>query len=95
YTIIVVPLLLETGSYLGMIQRVLVVDCSECTQIARATARPRMDEKTVRAIMATQLSRGERLAQADEVIVNDADLPHLERQVDAVHRKYLALANSG
>jgi dephospho-CoA kinase len=95
YTIIVVPLLLETGSYLGMIQRVLVVDCSECTQIARATARPRMDEKTVRAIMATQLSREERLAQADEVIVNDADLPHLERQVDAVHRKYLALANSG
>jgi dephospho-CoA kinase len=95
YTIIVVPLLLETGSYRGMIQRVLVVDCSECAQIARTTARPGMDEKTVRAIMATQLSREERWAQADDVIVNDADLPHLEREVDALHRKYLALANSG
>jgi dephospho-CoA kinase len=94
YTIIVVPLLLEAGSYRRMIQRVLVVDCSECTQIARAIARPGMDEKTARAIMATQLSREERLAQADDVIVNDADLPHLERQVDAMHGKYLALANS-
>jgi dephospho-CoA kinase len=95
YAIIVVPLLLETGSYRGMIQRVLVVDCTECAQIARATARAGMDEKTVRAIMATQLSREERLAQADEVIVNDTDLSHLEQQVDAVHRKYLALSNSG
>lgn len=94
YTIIVVPLLLETGSYRRMIQRVLVVDCSECAQIARATARPSMDEKTVRAILATQLSREERLAQADDIIVNDADLSHLARQVDAVHQKYLVLANS-
>ena len=93
YTIIVVPLLLETGSYHRMIQRVLVVDCSECAQVARATARPGMDEKAVRAIMAAQLSREERLAQADEIISNDADLPHLERQVEAMHRKYLALAN--
>lgn len=94
YTIIVVPLLLETRSYLGIIQRVLVVDCSECAQIARAAARPGMDEKTVRAIMATQLSREERLAQADDVVVNDADLSHLEREVDAMHGKYLVLANS-
>jgi dephospho-CoA kinase len=94
YAIIVVPLLLETGGYRGMIQRVLVVDCTECAQIARATARAGMDEKTVRAIMATQLSREERLAQADEVIVNDTDLSHLEQQVNAVHRKYLALSNS-
>jgi dephospho-CoA kinase len=77
-----------------MIERVLVVDCTECAQIARATARAGMDEKTVRAIMATQLSREERLAQADEVIVNDTDLSHLEQQVNAVHRKYLALSNS-
>lgn len=92
YAIIVVPLLLETGSYHGMIRRVLVVDCSECAQITRATARAGMDEKTVRAIMATQMSRQERLAQADDVIFNDADLSQLERQVDAMHRKYLALA---
>jgi len=92
YAIIVVPLLLETGSYHGMIGRVLVVDCSECAQISRATARAGLDEKTVRAIMATQMSRQERLERADDVIFNDADLSQLERQVDAMHRKYLALA---
>jgi dephospho-CoA kinase len=92
YAIIVVPLLLETGSYHGMIRRVLVVDCSECAQISRATARAGLDEKTVRAIMATQMSRQERLERADDVIFNDADLSQLERQVDAMHRKYLALA---
>lgn len=92
YVIIVVPLLLETGSYRGMISRVLVVDCSECAQVARATARPGMDQKTVRAIMASQLSRQERLARADDVIFNDADLSQLERQVDAIHQKYLVLA---
>jgi dephospho-CoA kinase len=92
YAIIVVPLLLETGSYRGMIRRVLVVDCGECAQIARATARPGMDQKTVRAIMATQMSRQERLARADDVIFNDADLSQLERQVDVMHRKYLGLS---
>jgi dephospho-CoA kinase len=95
YAIIVVPLLLETCSYRSMIQRVLVVDCSESAQIMRATARGGMDERTVRAIMALQLSREERVAQADDVILNDRDLPHLERQIDALHQKYLALANTG
>lgn len=42
--------------------------------------------------MATQMSRQERLERADDVIFNDADLSQLERQVDAMHRKYLALA---
>jgi dephospho-CoA kinase len=51
-----------------------------------------MDQKTVRAIMATQMSRQERLARADDVILNDADLSQLERQVDVMHRKYLVLS---
>lgn len=93
YGIVVVPLLLETGQYRDMIQRVLVVDSSEHDQIARAIARPGLDEQTVRAIMATQLSREERLQKADDVILNSADMPHLERQVSALHRKYIALAN--
>jgi dephospho-CoA kinase len=43
--------------------------------------------------MSAQLSRKERLKQADDVIINDVDMAHLERQVNALHRKYLALAN--
>ncbi|SEO82439.1 dephospho-CoA kinase [Nitrosovibrio sp. Nv6] len=93
YGIVVVPLLLETGQYRELIHRILLVDCDECDQIARATARTGLDESTVRAIMATQLSREERLQQADDVITNDADLPHLARQVGVLHEKYLALAS--
>lgn len=93
YVIVVVPLLLETGGYHEIIQRVVVVDCSERAQIARATARAGLDVQTMRAIMAAQLPRNERLRQADDVIVNDADLPNLERQVEALHRKYLVLAS--
>ena len=93
YIIVAVPLLLETDGYHEIIHRVLVVDCSERDQIARATARAGLDEQTVRVIMAAQLPRNERLRQADDVIVNDADLPNLERQVEALHRKYLVLAS--
>ena len=93
YGMIVVPLLLEVGTYRELIQRILVVDCNEHDQIARAATRARLDEHTVHAIMSTQLSREERLQQADDVIINDADMAHLERQANALHRKYLALAN--
>lgn len=92
YAMIVVPLLLETGGYREIIQRILVVDCNEQNQIARAMARTGLDEQTARAIMATQLSREARLLRADDVISNDADISHLQQQVDALHRKYLALA---
>jgi dephospho-CoA kinase len=51
-----------------------------------------MHEQAVRAIMAAQVSRDERLRQADDVIVNEAGLPSLERQVRALHRKYMRLA---
>ena len=93
YGIVVVPLLLETGGYREMIQRILVVDCNEHDQIARAMARTGMDEQTVHAIMASQLSRQERLRRADDVIANDADMLHLRQQVEALHKKYLALAS--
>lgn len=95
YGMIVVPLLLETGGYQEMIHRILVVDCNEHDQIARAIARTGLDEQTVRAIMATQLSRNERLQQADDVIANDGDMGHLQKQVNILHRKYLALAGNG
>lgn len=93
YGIIVVPLLLETGGYREMIERILVVDCSEQDQIARAMARTGLDEQTTHAIIATQLSRQERLRRADDVIANDGDMSHLRQQVDMLHKKYLALAN--
>src|SRR6185437_1859425 len=93
YGMIVVPLLLETSGYSKIVRRVLVVDSTENAQLARTMARAGVDEQTVRSIMSAQLSRAERLQQADDVIVNDFDMSHLKRQVDALHNKYLALAN--
>ena len=92
YAIVVVPLLLETGSYRDMIKRILVVDCSEYTQVARAMARSGLDEQTICAIMTAQVSRHERLQKADDVIVNDGDLQDLQRQVEVLHGKYLELS---
>jgi len=94
YVIVVVPLLLETGAYRELVQRVLVVDCSEAEQIKRAMRRSGLEESDVRAILAVQLSRAERLERADDVIDNSGGLETMRRQVDAMHAKYLALAQS-
>jgi len=93
YIIIVVPLLLETGSCCESITRILVIDCTEECQITRTILRSGLSEQEVRAIMATQKSRQERLNQADDVIVNNADISHLQRQVKIQHNKYLSLLN--
>lgn len=95
YVIMVVPLLLETDDYRKMVQRILVVDCDEQKQIVRAMARSGLSAHEVRAIMATQIARQQRLQQADDVIANDSDLAHLQQQVEALHQKYLALADEG
>lgn len=92
YALVVVPLLVETGAYGGRIDRLLVVDCAEETQIARTMARSRLTRDEVLAIMGTQVPRAVRLAAADDVIVNDGDLGELRRQVQMLHEKYLALA---
>ena len=94
YVLLVVPLLLETGGYRDLLQRVLVVDCSENVQVARTKARSGLGEDEVRAIMRAQLTRDERLKRADDVIVNDNSIEVLRWQVEALHRKYLALARS-
>jgi dephospho-CoA kinase len=92
YVLLVVPLLLETGAYRELVQRVLVVDCSEATQIARTMARSGLTESEVRAIMNAQLPRAQRVALADDVITNEGDRAALRDQVRALHERYLALA---
>ncbi len=92
YQLLVIPLLFEIPGYQELVQRTLVVDCAEATQLGRAMRRSGLDEATVRAIMATQISRAERLQRADEVIHNDSDLDHLQRQVKPLHQRYLTLS---
>ena len=86
---LVIPLLFERSGFLDMVQRTLVVDCEEATQVKRAMQRKDLDEQTVRAIMATQISRTERLSRADQVIYNNSDLESLQKQVAHLHQLYL------
>jgi dephospho-CoA kinase len=92
YVILVVPLLLETGAYSDLIKRVLVVDCDEAQQISRTARRSGLSAAEVRAVMAAQIAGPARLAAADDVLRNDADLERLRRDAEALHAKYLALA---
>ena len=92
YVLVVVPLLLETGAYRDLVQRVLVVDCGEEQQLARATRRSRLPAEEVRAIMTAQLPRVERLKHADDVLDNDGSIDQLRQQVSKLHAKYLELA---
>ena len=92
YAVLVVPLLFETGELRDRVQQVLVVDCDERQQIIRAMSRSRLSEAEVRAIMSAQLSRAARLKLADDVLSNDSSFAHLQQQVEALHRKYLKLA---
>ena len=89
YQIIVVPLLVESPMRQFM-DRVLVVDCDEETQVSRLLSRDSENEDQAHRILAAQASRADRLSIADDVISNDGDLETTRQQVDALHEKYLS-----
>lgn len=92
YAILAVPLLVESGQWQTRCDRVLVVDCPEAVQIERVGRRSGLSADEVRAIMAAQASREQRLAVADDIVRNDGARTNLYRQVAALHLKYLELA---
>lgn len=91
YALLVSPLLLEAKQD-TLSNRVVVVDVEEATQLTRTMSRDANSEPQVRAIMAAQIGRAERLARAQDVIRNEGSLEDLQRQVDALHERYLQLA---
>lgn len=95
YVMAVVPLLVESGTWKTRVERVLTVDCSVETQIARVMRRNGFTREQVLAIIARQATREARLAAADDVVVNDnATLESLAHDVDALHQTYLRLAQA-
>ena len=94
YILVVVPLLPESRTFRQLTQRVLVVDCDENTQVARVIGRNLLTDKEVRAIIARQTPRAERLLLADDVIHNDAGLDSLAGQVAVLHERYAKTQNS-
>lgn len=95
YMLLLVPLLVETGGYRDLVQRVLVIDCDEQLQVQRAMQRSGLTEREVRAVMQAQATRGERLAAADDLIRNDGTLEELEKQVDALDARYRTMGTPG
>ncbi len=92
YALIVVPLLVETGAYAEILDRVLVVDCPEDMQIARVMARNDLTRAEVEAILAAQAGRAVRLAAADDVIDNAGSSEKLRDRVHALHAQYMTQA---
>lgn len=86
YTLVVVPLLFESGRYRDWLNGAIVVDCPEEQQIARTLQRSALDESTVRSIMSQQMDRTSRLQLADEIILNNSGLPQLQARVEELHK---------
>ena len=88
YVLLVSPLLLETDQH-ELVDRIIVIDVPEETQIERTMARDTNTREQVERIIAAQMSREDRLARADEVIDNDRPLDEVTRQVRELHERLL------
>ncbi len=90
YLLIVVPLLTQS-SLKDHVDRILVVDCSEETQLERLTRRDAETRAQAKRMLAAQASRDERLAIADDIVHNDGDIDSTRTQVSALHDLYCEL----
>lgn len=93
YCIIAVPLLLETQMQ-SLVDHILVIDCPMEIQINRVKLRDSLNDEQVMAIINSQVSRTERLRQADSVIDNTQNMTYLSQQVDKLHQKFLKQVKS-
>jgi dephospho-CoA kinase len=88
YVILVVPLLFETSTYRSTIDRSLLVDCSVERQIERVQARNGLKNAEIEAIIANQLPRKARIELANDIILNESSLAHLQSSVSSLHQRY-------
>lgn len=92
YCIAVVPLLAESSGARALVDRVLVVDCSEQLQSTRLMSRDGENEAGARAMLAAQTDRTRRLAAGDDILVNEDGLAQLQAAVQQLHAFYLEIA---
>jgi dephospho-CoA kinase len=91
YLVFVVPLLIESGSWIKLIDYLVVVDCPEETQIQRVMHRNNMTRSDVENVLKAQTSRNTRLAAANAVIENEGSLDELKSEVLNLHQKLLKI----
>jgi dephospho-CoA kinase len=92
YLVLSIPLLVESGTARGRVDRILVVDADESQQIQRLMSRDSVSAEQARSILAAQASREDRLKAADDILVNSGSVPELRQAVDRLHVRYLELA---
>ncbi|MGN2244806.1 dephospho-CoA kinase [Frateuria sp. GZRR33] len=92
YCLLAIPLLAENIAHYRWIDRILLVDVPEAVQLERLIARDGIDRSLAERMLAQQASRSERLKLADDVIDNSSSEVALDAHVQALHRRYLALA---
>lgn len=93
YCIVSIPLLFETGMR-HFVDRVLVIDCPEDLQITRVKQRDNLTEARIKSIIASQVSREFRLANADDVLDNSTNSNGLAEQVETLHNFYYSTGAS-
>jgi dephospho-CoA kinase len=91
YCLLSVPLLVESKLY-EQVDRVVIVDVDEQTQLQRTLLRDKTNEQQILAIMSAQATRQQRLAVADDIIDNNGKAHDLAEQVAQLHKKYLQMA---
>jgi len=93
YCMLAIPLLVENRAEHEWVDRVLVVDAPETLQIERLMRRDGVTRDAAQRVLDAQSARAQRLAIADDVIVNDGEEAALDSQVAALHARYLELAS--
>ena len=89
YQILAIPLLFESPRYASHVNRILLIDCDENTQIARVKQRSQLPESEILQIIKTQTPHQERLKLADDVIENNENVAKLREKILKIHQKYL------
>jgi len=97
YAVAAIPLLAEGGGRRAYpwLDRILAIDVPRELQLARLVRRDGIDDALAEKMLATQATRGQRLAIADDVIVNEGSLDALDAQVAALDARYRELAQAG
>ena len=90
YCILEIPLLIESGQH-ELMDRVVVVTCNPETRTSRLQQHRKMSVDEINRILDTQLSDQDRLAKADDVIVNDSTIAALKQQVNILHENYWSM----
>jgi dephospho-CoA kinase len=95
YLVLAIPLLVESGSDAhDRVDRILVIDVDEATQLQRIVDRDAGTFEQARAILQAQASRASRINAADDVLMNAGTVPELRQSVDRLHEYYLRLADA-